>query len=74
MKKDIHPEYNPITVVMVDGTEFQTFSTYKKNGGVLKLDIDTTTHPAWTGGGQRLTDRSGKLSRFQNKYKGFLKS
>ena len=27
MKKDIHPEYHRITVVMTDGTEFDTYST-----------------------------------------------
>ena len=50
MRKDIHPKYHRITVVMTDGTEFETYSTYGAEGDKLKLDIDTKTHPAWTGG------------------------
>ena len=50
MKKDIHPDYHRIKVVMTDGTEFTTYSTYGAEGDTLKLDIDPKTHPAWTGG------------------------
>jgi ribosomal protein L31 len=46
MKKDIHPEYHRIKVVMTDGTEFVTYSTYGAEGETLKLDIDSKTHPA----------------------------
>jgi large subunit ribosomal protein L31 len=73
MKNDIHPEYHKITVVMTDGTEFQTFSTYGAEGARLNLDIDPKTHPAWTGGGQHLTDRGGRLSKFKKKYEGFIR-
>ncbi len=72
MKKDIHPDYHMITVVMTDGTSYQTRSTYGKEGATLNLDIDSRTHPAWTGGGQHLLDRGGRLSRFKDKYKGFV--
>ncbi|HCX67259.1 MAG TPA: 50S ribosomal protein L31, partial [Rhodobiaceae bacterium] len=27
-----------------------------------------TTHPAWTGGGQQLLDRGGRVSRFKKKF------
>jgi large subunit ribosomal protein L31 len=73
MKKEIHPDYHRIKVVMTDGTEFVTYSTYGAEGDTLKLDIDPKTHPAWTGGGQHLTDRGGRLTRFKRKYAGFLK-
>ena len=73
MKKDIHPNYHKITVVMTDGTEFETRSTYGKAGDTLKLDIDPKTHPAWTGGSTHLIDRGGRLSRFKKKYEGFIK-
>ena len=72
MKKGIHPDYHEIKVVMTDGTEYVTQSTYGEAGAVLHLDIDPNTHPAWTGGNQQLLDRGGRLSRFQNKYKGFM--
>lgn len=74
MKKDIHPDYHEIKVVMTDGTEYMTRSTYGEPGAVLNLDIDPTTHPAWTGGDQRLLDRGGRVSRFNNRYKGLLGS
>ncbi|MCB1476032.1 MAG: 50S ribosomal protein L31 [Rhodobiaceae bacterium] len=68
MKKDTHPDYHTIKVVMTDGTEYTTRSTYGEEGAVLQLDIDPTTHPAWTGGSQHLIDRGGRVSRFQKKY------
>lgn len=71
MKKDMHPDYHMITVQMVDGTEYQTRSTYGQEGDRLVLDIDSKTHPAWTGGGQRILDRGGRVSRFKDKFKGF---
>ena len=73
MKKDIHPDYHFITVVMTDGTTYQTRSTDANDGATLNLDIDPSTHPAWTGGNQALLDRGGRVSRFTNKYGGFLK-
>jgi large subunit ribosomal protein L31 len=57
MKPDIHPEYHLIKVVMTDGTEFLTRSTYGNAGDTLHLDIDPTTHSAWTGGPQHLVRR-----------------
>jgi large subunit ribosomal protein L31 len=72
MKEKIHPDYHAIKVVMTDGTEYTTRSTYGKEGDVLHLDIDPKTHPAWTGGGQHLIDRGGRLSRFKSKFDSFL--
>ena len=40
MKKKIHPDYHEIKVVMTDGTEFTTKSTWGKQGEILKLDVD----------------------------------
>ena len=39
MKADIHPEYHAITVVMTDGTEYQTQSTWGKAGDVLRQKL-----------------------------------
>ena len=36
----------------------------------LALDIDPTVHPAWTGGGARLMDTGGRVSKFKKKYEG----
>ena len=70
MKSDIHPDYHTIKVVMTNGTEFLTCSTYGKEGDTLNLDIDPSTHPAWTGGSQQLLDRGGRLSRFNSRFGG----
>ncbi len=70
MKKDIHPDYHPVTVVMTDGSEYVTRSCAGSAGDKINLDIDPRTHPAWTGGNQTLLDRGGRISRFKNKFKG----
>ena len=74
MKQDIHPDYHFITLKLNDGTEYVTRSTYGSEGDTLTLDIDPTTHPAWTGGSQTLVDRGGRVSKFKDKFGGFLGS
>lgn len=68
MKSGIHPDYHFIKVIMTDGTEYTTRSTYGKEGDSLQLDIDSKTHPAWTGGEQKLLDRAGRVSKFSAKF------
>ena len=68
MKKEIHPDYHAITVVMTDGTKFKTRSTWGKAGDTLRLDIDPKSHPAWTGV-HRLLDTGGQLAKFQGRFK-----
>jgi len=70
VKKDIHPEYHFITVQMTDGTTFKTRSTWGSEGDTLQLDIDPTSHPAWTGGNQRLMDTGGQVARFNKRFGG----
>jgi large subunit ribosomal protein L31 len=70
MKKDTHPEYHLINVQMTDGTSFQTRSTWGKEGDTMTLDIDPTSHPAWTGGNQRLLDQGGQVARFNKRFGG----
>ena len=70
MKTDTHPNYHMINVKMTDGTIFQMKSTWGAEGDQLALDIDPTVHPAWTGGGGRLLDTGGRVSKFKNKYAG----
>ncbi len=45
-------------------------STWGKAGEQMALDIDPSVHPAWTGGGTRLMDTGGRVSKFKNKYAG----
>ena len=70
MKRTGHPDYHEITVIMTDGTEFKTRSTYGSAGDTLRLEIDPKTHPAWTGGSQQLMDRGGRLSKFNSRFGG----
>jgi large subunit ribosomal protein L31 len=74
MKAETHPNYDFMTVVMTNGTTFQTRSTM---GGAdvkpLALDIDPTVHPAWTGSTNTLLDRGGRVARFKDKFAGFMK-
>jgi large subunit ribosomal protein L31 len=70
MKEKIHPDYHMIKVVMTNGTEYFTKSTWGKEGDTMNLDIDPSTHPAWTGGQQTLLDRGGRLTKFKSKFAG----
>ena len=70
MKKDTHPDYHVINVKMTDGTIVEMKSTYGSEGDQLSLDIDPSVHPAWTGGGTRLMDAGGRVSKFKKKYEG----
>jgi len=67
MKEKIHPDYHKITVVMTDGTTFETKSTWSKEGAQMRLDIDPKTHPAWTGVRQSI-DRGGRVQRFKDRF------
>lgn len=71
MKADTHPDYHTINVVMTDGTEYQTKSTWGKEGDTMRLDVDCKSHPAWNGGTATIVER-GQLSKFESKYGSFL--
>lgn len=69
MKADTHPDYHMITVQMTDGTTFQTRSTWGAEGDTLVLDIDPTSHPAWTGGKQQIQE-GGRVAQFNKRFGG----
>jgi large subunit ribosomal protein L31 len=71
VKKDIHPDYHEITVVMTDGSTFQTRSTYGEAGATLTLEIDSHVHPAWTGDRSRLVERGGQVDKFNRRFSSF---
>jgi large subunit ribosomal protein L31 len=70
VRSGIHPEYHQIDVRMTDGTVVQMKTTWGKEGDTMNLEIDPLSHPAWTGGGTRLMDTGGRVSKFKNKYAG----
>ena len=74
MKKNLHPDYHEIEVVMTDGTKFKTKSTWGKKGDVLNLDIDPKSHPAWSGGEKKLVDTQGQISKFTKRFKNYKKN
>jgi len=70
VKKNIHPGYHMITVQMTDGSQYQTRSTWGKEGDLMTLEIDPLAHPAWTGGNSRLLDAGGQVARFNKRFGG----
>ncbi|HTN15401.1 MAG TPA: 50S ribosomal protein L31 [Sphingomonadaceae bacterium] len=70
MKADTHPDYHMITVKMTDGAEFQTRSTWGKEGDTMTLEIDPTSHPAWTGDSKRLLNEGGRVAQFNKRFGG----
>jgi large subunit ribosomal protein L31 len=69
MKQGIHPDYHKITIQMTDGTKYDTYSTWGKEGDVLQLDVDPLTHPAWVGGVN--LRKTGQMEKFANKFGAF---
>ena len=69
MKQGIHPDYHEITVVMTNGKSYKTRSTWGKAGESMRLDIDPNSHPAWTGGTQKIAE-GGQISKFSKRFEG----
>ena len=69
MKADIHPDYHEIKIIMTDGSEYITRSTYGQKGSVIRLEIDPKSHPAWTGQ-HRIVDSGGQVARFNKRFGG----
>ena len=83
MKKDIHPEYNPVVFNdLSSGTKFLTRSTATsdktiewEDGNtypVIDVEISSASHPFYTGK-QRILDSAGRVEKFKDRYKGFGK-
>ena len=64
----LHKNYREIEVVRTDGSSFKIGSTYKS--AVLRLDIDSRTHPAWTKEAGHVNARSSEVAKFNNKFAG----
>ena len=68
MRQGIHPDYHTITVVMTDGTKYETRSTWGKEGDTMQLDVDSKTHPAWVGGVH--LKKTGRMEKFNTRFSG----
>ncbi|WWO98669.1 MAG: 50S ribosomal protein L31 [Candidatus Dasytiphilus stammeri] len=64
MKKNIHPNYTPITATCRCGNIIQIKSTLKAN---LTLDVCCKCHPFYTGK-QRIIDTRGRVERFKRRF------
>ena len=69
MKKNIHPDYHEIKIVMTDGSERSVRSTWGSEGEVMTLSVDPLNHPAWTGQ-QRVLGSEGQVARFNKRFSG----
>jgi len=65
MKKDVHPEYNEVTIKLADGTEFVTRSTMDEDE--YESEVDSTNHPFYTGRRQ-FVDTAGRVEKFNRRY------
>jgi len=69
MKAEGHPDYHEITIIMTDGSTYKTHSTWGKAGDTMRLEIDSVSHPAWTGV-QRVMDQGGQVAKFNKRFQG----
>ncbi|MDI9313516.1 MAG: 50S ribosomal protein L31 [Hydrotalea sp.] len=69
MRSGIHPEYHEIVIETTNGGAYTTRSTWGKAGEKMKLEIDPDTHPAWTGGIQKVLE-GGQVARFGRRFQG----
>jgi large subunit ribosomal protein L31 len=65
MKKDLHPDYNEVTIKLADGSEISTRSTMDTD--VYESEVDSTNHPFYTGRRQ-FVDTAGRVEKFNRKY------
>lgn len=70
MKKDIHPTYKQLKIIMANGDEFVTSSTYP--GESVLLDVDFREHPAWKGGVAMLNTKANQVADFNKKFGGLF--
>lgn len=65
-EKNIHPQYNIITVECTCGEKFETRSTYAK-GSELKIAVCSKCHPFYTGKA-KFIDAAGRVDKFNKRY------
>jgi large subunit ribosomal protein L31 len=78
MKKDIHPDYQPVVFYDTSSdTKFLTRSTLKsketikwedgKEYPLVKVEVSSASHPFFTGK-KLFVDTAGRVEKFQKKY------
>jgi large subunit ribosomal protein L31 len=68
MKEKIHPDYHKITVVMTDGSTFETKSTWGKEGAI-HAPRHRPQDPSGRGPACASSiDRGGRVQRFKDRF------
>jgi large subunit ribosomal protein L31 len=68
MKKDIHPKYQPLKVII--GSDVMQMNSTSTSGELL-MDIDFRKHPAWTKSNANVVNQANeKVSKFASRFKG----
>ncbi|BDA45314.1 probable 50S ribosomal protein L31 [Coccomyxa sp. Obi] len=66
VKRGIHPLVNTMTLVLRNGATIQVESILKATRP-MRLQIDTTSHPTWTGE-KTMTGQDGRAADFMRKF------
>ena len=66
-----HPDQHLVNVEMTDGSKFQIYTSYGKEGDVLKLDVDPKNHPAWQDDSRKfINSNDERVMKFKKKFSG----
>lgn len=64
-----HPEQHLVNIEMTDGSKFQIYTSWGKEGDTLKLDVDPKNHPAWQEKSQNFINSNDKrVMDFKEKF------
>ncbi len=64
MKKDIHPQYEEVTVHCACGNTFKAGSTNEE----IRVEICSECHPFFTGK-QKNIEKGGRIDKFKKRFK-----
>ena len=67
----IQPKQHLVEVTMTNGSKMQILTTWGKEGGSLRLDVDPHNHPAWQEKGQVVNVNNERINKFNQKFGGF---
>ncbi|MCD6238486.1 MAG: 50S ribosomal protein L31 [Thermotogae bacterium] len=65
MKKGIHPKLYDTTVTCACGAQYKVRSTKKD----MRVEVCAQCHPFYTGVSSKMVDTTGRVEKFNRKYK-----
>ena len=66
-----HPQQHLVNIEMTDGSKFQIYTSWGKEGDALKLDVDPRNHPAWQEDSQKFINTNDeRVMKFKKKFAG----